>query len=71
MVSTGELIVSQGELFCAAADVFLRIDVVWVRDRACVSGPVFASLFNVQSGERFVDIATLTQFESMLDQKLL
>ena len=71
MVSTGELIVSQGELFCAAADIFLRIDVVLARDRACVSGPVFASLFNVRSGERFVDIATLTQFESMLDQKLL
>ena len=60
-----------GRAFCAAADVFLRIDIVLVRDRGCVSGPVFAALFNVQSGERFVDIATLTQFESLLDKKLL
>ena len=70
MVSQGQLFVDQTGLYCAAGDLFIKIEIIAVRDRACITGARFASLFDVKNGERFIHIAELSQFSSLLMNKL-
>ena len=69
-VKPGELFVQNSDLFCAASDTFLRIDIVAVPGKVVLSGQRFVQMLSVQPKECFVNIATLERFSAYLDTKL-
>ena len=70
MVVPGELIGDQTSLYCAAGDVFLKLEILAVRERACITGSRVALLFNVKQGERLLNIAEMSEFEPSLMKSL-
>ena len=64
----GALNLHQHQLYCAASDFILRVDVVGVQDKIVGSGGRFAAIVGLRQGERFVNIASLPRFQHLLDK---
>ena len=63
----GELMLRRGQLFCAASDQFLRLDIVSVPRKGVFSGGRMAGLFQLRQGECLTSLADAPRFQPLLD----